>query len=218
MFKYMIGAEEVGRYAPAFDLARDAILGRNPLEVAECAAVSYDEAAREFRFQSFGESLVVSLPECRVTFAGTDDIPILEWRLCALHYLGTADGAALSGELAHFRKMPGGNPYEPAFKKRSVNILRGTICNKPAQNIKPVCEALGGRLLQGNADVHAVFDFAPRFPINVQIWTRDEEMEGSANILFDARAGSYLPTEDMAVTASVISRFLMKQYNLMFAQ
>lgn len=218
MFKFMIGSEEEGRYAPAFTYAREAILAREPRETAERAGVAFDEAAQAFRFESFGQSLTVSLPDCRVTFAGTDDIPTLEWRLCALHYLATADGAALSGELIHFRKMPGGNPYEPSFRNRSINILKGTICDKPVENVKKACEALGGRLEKSVADVQVVFDFAPRFPITVQIWAKDEEMEGNANVLFDSRAGSYLPTEDMVVTASVISRFLMKTYYGMFPQ
>lgn len=208
----MIGSEEEGNYAPAFTYTREAILARDPRELAQCADVSYDEATQSFRVESLGQRLTVTLPSCRVTFSGTDDVPTMEWRLCILHYLARADGTALSGELAHFRKMQGGNAYEPSFLKRSVNILKATVCNKSPDDIKRVCEELGGRLEEGNPDVQAVFYLAPRFPIMVQMWMEDEEMDGTANILFDSRAGNYLPTEDMAVSASVLSRFIMKQY------
>lgn len=203
-------------YAPAFQYTIEALLGRKPEDVAAKAGADYNPGTQSFHVVSFGQPVTIQTPEYKVTFGDTDNILILEWRLVLLHYLLNADGTPLSGELAHFRSMPGGNSYEEPFQNRSVNFLAGAICNKPVANIQEVCAQLGGRLEKSSADVQAVFDLAPRFPVTLQIWRTDDEMKGSASILFDKRAPHYLPTEDMAVTASLVARFMVKQYKAMF--
>lgn len=45
---------------------------------------------------------------------------------------------------------------------------------------------------------------------------KDEEIGGSANILFDASADCYLHTEDIAAAGNLVSYFLIKQYEMMY--
>ncbi len=214
MFPYMIGKEEMGNYTPAFNFAKDAVNKKGPAEIAKLAGVSYDESTNIISFESFGQKLNVKLPECDVRFAETNELPLLEWRISALHYLANANGSPVSEKLAHFRQMPGGNAYETPFKNRSVNMLSAIVSRKPQSDTVKICEMLGGKIEKSSADVQAVFNFAPNFPITVQIWLADSEIEGSANILFSESAKNYLPTEDMAVVASLIARFIVKQFKL----
>ena len=39
----------------------------------------------------------------------------------------------------------------------------------------------------------------PKIPLTYIIWGGDDEIQASANILFDSSASQYLPTEDLAV-------------------
>lgn len=45
----------------------------------------------------------------------------------------------------------------------------------------------------------------------------DLEMDGSANLLFNASANHYLHTEDITALGSIIISFLIKQYELMYS-
>jgi len=46
----------------------------------------------------------------------------------------------------------------------------------------------------------------------VKIWMKDEELPGSANILFDSSANHYMHTEDIALAGELVVEFLIKQF------
>ncbi|MDA8226817.1 MAG: DUF3786 domain-containing protein [Desulfitobacterium hafniense] len=71
--------------------------------------------------------------------------------------------------------------------KADINPLAKTLSHGPAGQIQQACLKFAARL-EETADVCAIFDFLPRFPVTVKLWLKDEEVEGSANILFDASA------------------------------
>ena len=51
--------------------------------------------------------------------------------------------------------------------------------NASAEGFARACEALGGRVVPGKADVSAVIPYAPRFPVTVHFWCGDEEFPAS---------------------------------------
>ncbi|MBM4467033.1 MAG: DUF3786 domain-containing protein, partial [Chloroflexi bacterium] len=70
-------------------------------------------------------------------------------------------------------------------------------------------EALGGeRLTYGDASF--LFPMFPRLRLAVVLYLADEEFPASANVLFDAAAGHYLPTEDLAVLGGMLTGRLIK--------
>ena len=215
MNEYMKGKKGYGNYQPSFMHAHDLITGRGPYETASLCSCGYDADTGLFTLPSLSETLTVSYPECEVLFSGTDTAPVADWRLVVLHYLGTASGVMPSGELAHFRQMPGGRAYESAFDNRSVSILEKTICPLPIDTVKGICLSLGGKVKDsGSADVQAEFLFAPLLTITLQVWLTGEDDiagGGGVSILFDKRASYIVPTEDMAVAASLLARFIMKE-------
>lgn len=93
--------------------------------------------------------------------------------------------------------------------------LARRLGGEPAEKIAKACLELGAEL-EENADVCARFFFLPKFPVTVKIWLQDDEMEGSANILFDASANSFLHSEDIVAVGDMVSHFLIKQYKLMY--
>ena len=64
-----------------------------------------------------------------------------------------------------------------------------------ADDIARACEALGGAIISGKADVTAVIPYAPRFPVTVNFWCGDEEFPVSGKTLVDAAAEHYLTLE-----------------------
>ena len=80
-----------------------------------------------------------------------------------------------------------------------------------AEDVARACEALGGRLLPGSADVTAVIDYAPRFPVTVRFWCGDEEFQPSGKTLVDASAEHYLTLEAAGgACASVVQAIIRK--------
>jgi hypothetical protein len=96
-----------------------------------------------------------------------------------------------------------------------ANSLAGSNVN--TDKVRDACLALGGRLEKG-AGIQATFPMLPRFPVTVQIWPGDEEMAGSANILFDASATNYLHIEDVVVAGDLVARFLVQHYEIQITQ
>jgi len=101
------------------------------------------------------------------------------------------------------------------LKKDGCLPLARRLGGEPAEKIAKACLELGAEL-EENADVCARFFFLPKFPVTVKIWLQDDEMEGSANILFDASANSFLHSEDIVAVGDMVSHFLIKQYKLMY--
>ena len=70
-------------------------------------------------------------------------------------------------------------------------------------------KALGGESLT-YGDAAFLFPMFPRLRLAVVLYLADEEFSASANVLFDAAAGHYLPTEDLAVLGGMLAGQLIK--------
>jgi len=113
-----------------------------------------------------------------------------------LHYLITADGKPLSGQWISFRHLPGGDIYMEPFRKRAINPFI-EVFGKHPDSFRSSALALGGYPgpLKG---INLIIPVLPKVPLSFTLWPGDREFPPSANILFDAHASSYLPTEDYA--------------------
>lgn len=145
-----------------------------------------------------------------IVFTNSDLSPIWPWRLIILNYLHRADNTTVSNRLVSYRELESGDLYYPAFFRYCIEPLAAKLSHEPSEWIERACLKLTNNL-EVKADICAVFSFLPRFPVMVKIWLYDEEVGGSANILFDASANHYLHTEDIAAVGDMISYFLIKQ-------
>ncbi len=208
MFGYMLDKEEMGSYIGAYKHAQAAFSRKDPLEMAKLSGTVFDSEKSSFTVTSLGQILEVKYPEGTIRFGGTALSPRWNWRLIVLNYLARADATPLTGELITYKELEGGAVFFPAFYKMNNVRLMEALSGKSLPEIKKACLALKA-LLKEEADLSAVFLFLPRFPIMLKLWLPDEEMAGSANILFDASANHYLHTEDIAVAVSLIVDFLI---------
>ena len=135
-------------------------------------------------------------------------MPSYGLQILFLHYLLTADGRPLSGEWVSFRELPDGMFYQQAFRQRSFLPLEGRFGhNRPA--FERAATALGGEKLD-LAESSFRFHALPRVPLAALLWTGDEEVPPAVQILFDASAGGYLPTEDLAMVGGMLSGSLLR--------
>lgn len=210
---FMIAKDDGHYYRTAFEYSLQAFSSRDPAEIAESAGAEFDYEHGIITLSSFGRRITVSYPQGEVRFAGTSLMPVWEWRLIILNYLGRADNTPLTGKLITYKETEHGQVFYPAFyRSYLLPLIKRLSAEEPAK-VKAACCDLGAVVAKRN-DISAVFSVLPRFPVTVRIWPGDEELPGSANILFDSSANHYLHTEDIAAVGGLVARFLIRQFEI----
>jgi hypothetical protein len=198
-------------YGPALDRARKALPNLNPLQAAAQAGVDFepsDQGGGEFVVPIFGQLYRVRWPQGTARRAADRQEADVATRLLLLHYLLQADGTPMVSKWIAFRDLPGGLGYTAAFEGRANRRLMrafGTAC--PV--FEAAARALGGEPLTFG-DASFLFRVLPRLWLAVILYLADEEFPASANVLFDASASHYLPTEDLAVLGGLLASRLIK--------
>jgi hypothetical protein len=198
-------------YGPALERARLALPSLEPLKASEFAAVHYeprDAASGQFQIPFLGRTYLVAWPNGQLTQAGAQEPVDITTQILLLHYLLTADGTPVNGQWIAFRNLPGGLGYFAAFQGRASYRLAHTFGHD-----RPAFEAaaralLGERLTFGDSSF--LFRALPRVWLAVVLNLGDEEFAPDANVLFDAAASHYLPTEDLAVLGGLLASYLVK--------
>lgn len=195
------------RYGPALEKALEDWKQRDPKETAWKAGADYDTASGLVSLTLMDEPHTISHPDGAVRQVGSDaEVPITK-RILLLHYLLTADGTPPAGRWVAFRELPDAMVYDPAFQGRASNRIRARF-GSDIDAFHRAAKALGGdRLTFGDASY--LFRALPRVWLAVIVYKGDEEFSPSANILFDAAAANYLPTEDLAVLGSYLASQLV---------
>jgi hypothetical protein len=198
-------------YGPALEKAQKALPDIDPARQAANAGIAFkpgDPRAGRFVVPFFGATYEVTWPagEVRRTNDGTEaDIAS---RILLLHYLLTADGAAAADRWIAFRNLPGGLGYEPAFQARAnLRLARAFGAERAA--FEAAAQALKGESLSFG-DASFVFRMLPRLWLAVVLYLTDDEFPASAQVLFDASASHYLPTEDLAVLGGLLAGRLIR--------
>jgi len=193
------------RYGPALEKAQHDLRGRNPLVVANWAGVQFEAGADgrgSFFVRFWDATYTVRFPEGTV-LGEAGEVPPISLRLLILHYLLTAVGAPLANRWAAFRDFPGGLGYNAAFDGR-VNKRLAAVFGQRLAEFTEASRLLGGVPLDVG-DAACAFDVFPRLRVAVVLYRGDDEFPASANLIFDAAADSYLPTEDLVVLGETVA-------------
>jgi hypothetical protein len=199
-------------YKPALEKARREIASVDPWETAFKAAVDYREIdlkRGEWLVPFWGKRYIVSYPEGAVTEEETGEKPSIVVTLLILHYLLTAEGIRPADQWVSFRVFPGGQGYWPVFQART-GLKLAKAFGRDKEAFEKAALALGGEKLSFG-DSSFLFRMFPRLWLAVVLNLADEEFGPSAQILFDATAESYLPTEDLVVLGELLTHSLIKQ-------
>ena len=197
-------------YGPALEKARRALPGLDPGQAAGRAAVTFHQDAQGglFHIPFFGTIYQVGWPEGSVRRADDQSAADISTQLILLHYLLTADGTPMADHWIAFRSLPGGLGYDAAFQARaSIRLARAFGADRNA--FEAAARTLGGEPLTFG-DSSFLFRALPRVWLAVVLHLADDEFPAQANLLFDASAGHYLPTEDLAVLGGILAGLLVR--------
>ncbi|HSQ48594.1 MAG TPA: DUF3786 domain-containing protein [Candidatus Deferrimicrobiaceae bacterium] len=139
-----------------------------------------------------------------------------EWAIQILkvllsHY-ASANPIVPTGKLLKFKDVPGGYAYEEAFAKRAIDPVAECFGENPDE-LPKAAKLLGGTQLE-IGDASAQIPALKGILLTYILWGTDE-FTASANILYDASASNYLPTEDLAVLGEITTLRLIEAKKLL---
>ncbi len=158
----------------------------------------------KFHLPLFDQTFLVHYPEVRIEGAHDRSSPPEELQLVLLHYLFTADGAAVADQWITYRYLPGGHLFSGQFYNLAIRSLVQTFGND-IEGFRQACLSLGGNLMSRSGDAAFRFLGLPRVPLACLLYLGDEEVAPGVNILFDAAVPHYLPTEDLCYLGVYLS-------------
>lgn len=126
-----------------------------------------------------------------------------------LHYLINARDISLSKKFISFREIPDGGPfYYAAFRQHAILPL-ARIFGKEPHLLLDAGKKMNGTIRK-KGDAAVTIEVFPRLPLTIIVWEGDDEMEGSATILYDSTAPYHLPIEDLSIIGKVVSGSLRR--------
>lgn len=205
-----VGKQENRAFQEMRKAAVARLMNRDVGKIAEHTKLAYDARTETFSLSSLGQEVRIRCSDWEIT-PELDD-----WHhLMLLHYLDMADGSPLAGELIRFGDLPGGMVRGGGFDRDSERIFSRDWGARPPRLVERACRALGGRVVPSNADLCAVFDLFPLYPMTLKLWFADEEMPGSGRLLLDKSASHFLSVEDAVTAGDLLLEKLSQQYRIL---
>lgn len=170
----------------------------DPFDMADRAGVVYQESDSVFEVPFLSEKHLVSYPKGEVYRPDGGEVAIAN-QILIIHYLTNAQGDPLANRLISFKELPSGAIYINPFSNRAIRPLVASFGDDPEKMVEAGMKLGGRRDRYGDASV--TIPVFPRVMVTYILWKGDDEFPPSGNVLFDASAPYYLPTEDYAVLA-----------------
>jgi hypothetical protein len=193
-------------YEQALKMGLEVLERKDPGRMAEKAAVRFQD--RCIVIPHLDREIVLNVDTRRFATRDTGEEAPIWLAILTLHYLNNADGRQPTGKLKHFREFKDGHFYEPAFNRRTKDILVSAFGANPAALIAGGLKLKGKVLSTGDAAVELAY--FPCLPITCILWKEDEEFPAEATVLFDETADLFFSAEDMAVAGQMAVLELLK--------
>ena len=192
-------------YEQMLSAAQARLSGQDPMTIAIRSAMPFDAFKGYFYWPSLGDTVRINPLDWSVTGCRGN------WHvLTVLHYLYTADGTPLSGQLITFGQQKDGAARGGDFDRRCEATLGKALGSLEKTEAEKRCLRLGGRIIPSNADLCAEFAFLPRYPVTLKLWFADDDLEGSARLFLDRSCDSYLTIEDSVTVGTILTEELLK--------
>jgi len=187
--------------------ALDEMKGITPYAVASKSGTDFDGS--RFRVPFFNHVFLVYYPEVKVVEEGSSS-PVPQWlEIILLHYLLQASGISVADEWIAYRQLPGASLFGDRFMQMAINPLLRAF-GDDAEAFRKAGEALGGIPMPRTGDAAFRFMALPKIPMACIFYQGEEGIPSSVNILFDAAAESYLPTEDLSLLGVYLANAMRK--------
>lgn len=191
----------------AFQKALKDMQGLSPYVTAAKSSADYSDGKFKVRF--FNRTFLIHYPEVKVEEEGSEQPPERWLQVLLLHYLVTADGVPVSGMWVAYRHLPGTRLFERRFVQMVTTPLVRAFGND-IEGFRKASLSLGGKPMSRTGDAAFRFLALPKISMACILYLGDEEMSPSVNVLFDAAAPHYLPTEDLSLVGSYLSRQMQR--------
>ncbi len=188
----------------AYGKALESMAQIDPRAAASMSGVVFD--GEVFAIPVFNRVYTIRLPRCEVCAAGADVPAPKMLGILLMHYLTQADGAPVANNWIAYRNLPGARLFEQKF----ANLVSRPMIERFGNSIdsfRQAALAIGGQPMEGKGDAAFRIKALPRVPIAAIFYCGEEGIPPSINILFDASAPHYLPTDDLVVLASFMGSF-----------
>ncbi len=185
---------------------KDVAALNGPIAAAESGA-SYEDG--KFTLKFYNRTFIVHHQDVRVEEDGSDQPVPMYIALLLMHYLIQACGIPIDGHWTTYRELPGATLFEKRFRQMAIQPLLN-VYGHDAEGLKKAGESLGGLPMDRTGDAAYRFLALPRIPVSVILYLGEDEIPSTVNILFDAAASSYLPTEDLSYVGMYLAIALIK--------
>ncbi len=196
--------------ALALEKALKEMKGISPYVVAAKSSANFD--GTKFTLPFFNQAFFVYYPKVKIEEADKQTSPP-EWvQLILLHYLLNAEGSPVADQWITYRYLPGAHLFAARFHNMAIRSLVKAFGNK-LDVFREASLSLGGIPMSRTGDAAFRFLALPQIPMACILYLGDEEIASSVNILFDAAAPHYLPTEDLSYLGVYLSGALRSYTN-----
>lgn len=193
-------------YEQALKMGLEIFDRKDPGRIAEKAGAKF--VGRSVIVPHLDREIALNVDTHRFSIKKTDEEAPIWMAILILHYLNNAEGRQPTGRLKHFREFKDGHFYEPAFNRRTKEILVSVFGNNPEGMVNGA-KKLNGKILQ-TGDAAVELSYFPCLPITCIMWKGDEDFPPEASVLFDETADLFFSAEDMAVAGQMAVLELLK--------
>ncbi len=191
-------------YEGALGEAWEKLKGKDLRKVAELSGAALRD--QELHLPTFGRDCVID-PVCRSITLDGKEVKQLG-AILVLHYLIGAFSVQPTGRTISFRQLPGGNVFYSAFRTRVMEAIGTSFRDNPRLLLGAV--KMMGAKKEGFGSASVTVPVFPKLPVTVIVWSGEDEVRGSANVLFDDTAPRLMSTEDLASVGSFVVTQLLK--------
>jgi len=176
--------------------AREEMKSIQPYTAAARSGTNYD--GKGFRIPFFNRVFIVYYPDLRVEEEGNSASVLQYIEIILLHYLLNAQEATIGSEWMAYRQLPGSALFERRFIQMAMQPLQ-RIFGDDMEAFTSAGKKVGGVFIDHIGDAAFKFMALPNIPLAVIFYQGEEDIPSSFNVLFDASAPSFLPTEDLSL-------------------
>ncbi len=180
----------------ALEKALEDFGGLRPFVAAAKGGVDFADG--KFIIPFFNRVFTLSYPEGEIGEADGEQGYPKYLRVLLMHYLSQADGTGVADTWIAYRQLPGANFFEQRFNNMCIDPLTQAF-GEDIEGFKRGGEALGGESITRTGDAAFRFKALPKVIMACILYLGDEEVQPAVNVLFDASAIAYLPTEDLSL-------------------
>lgn len=182
---------------------------KDPEDVCRLALCTYNAKMKCYILPIWGEDYAIYPHEGKIIWLKNDTLVLDEFLgVLIAHYLVNAKESAIKKEWVSGKDILGG----PIFFRGMHTIPTHFIAEKYENDFQifhNVCQQRHG-ISTNMADAAYSFLIAPRIPVLVQFWNKDDEFMAQCNMLFDKSIADHLALEAIFGLSVVVCRGIIK--------